>query len=171
MTAPALSLADDEPTPDVGASLLAQVREKRRAAGAARTIDLAIPGYDGDLIARYRLVDALGEGKLIGEKIRRDFKTEEDRNYWGAVDVLITACEGFYLRNAETGELEPLDPDGQGPVCYDHRLAKGLELDTTTARDTLTALFNGQTIRILAHAVKLAEWMQDPDSAVTLGEA
>lgn len=162
---------NDELVTEVGSSLLEQLREKRRAAAAAKTIDLPIPGYDGDLIARYRLLDVLVDGKQLGEKIRREFTSQTERTFYGALDTLITACEGLYIRNQASGELEPLDPDGQGPVCYDHRLAEGLELEASTARETLKALFNGEEVRILTHADQLGRWMADPASAVTLGEA
>lgn len=142
-------------------SLIEQLREKRRAAAGNITVDLPIPGYRGSVVGRYRLVDPLVEGKEIGDRVRAQFDDDRAREHYAFVDTLIAACQGLYLRT-ETGELEPIDPDGQGPARYDARLADALGIQAGSSRDVLDALFNGNKVAIDTHALRLAQWMADP---------
>ena len=150
-------------------TLMEQLRRKRAEAASHTTVDLAVPGYKGDIVARYQLIDVLVEGKEIQERLQRQFEKDDDRMHFGMIDTLIAACTGLYFRNDE-GQLEPIDPDGQGPAQYDHRLAAAFGYEAESARDALVKLFNGNNLAIRAHALRLSEWMADP-SRPPLGEA
>lgn len=153
-------------------SILASLREKRAKAATNKTVDIAIPGYRGDLVARYHLLDPLVEGKVIGERMKREFPDDEDKmTYYALVDTLIAACDGLYLRNTE-GVLEAIDPEGDGDACcYDSRLAAGLGIESDSARKTLLAVFNGNKVAVTQHSMRLQQWMADPSKNLSLGEA
>lgn len=164
-TTPHLAVAEDRSSPK------AQLLAKRRQAAGEHTVDVPVQGYEGLLVARYRLLDPLGEGKILTEKIYREFKTEEERNFWGAVESLIASIEGFYFRTDE-GKLVAIEPsDGQGPMGYDHRLAAYFEFEAESARDSVKGLFNGENLWVLAHAMQMSKMMALPGSTGALGEA
>lgn len=163
---------DEDPVVSTGMDVL---REKRAEAAKRQTIDLSVGGYDGALVARYRLLDPLKEGKEIGERVRRQFKGDEDAQlFYANADTLIEACVGLYLRD-DNGELEPIDPEGLGePVKYDHRLAAGLGIDVDDkqpARSVLLGIFNGNKVALNVHALQFTRWMGDPTGDHGLGES
>lgn len=166
-----MSTTEDTPAPATGMDML---RAKRAEAAKRTTIDLRVPGYDGLLVARYRLLDPLIEGREIGDRVTAQFKGDETSQiHYMHVDTLIRACEGLYLRG-DNGTLEPIDPEGTGePVKYDHRLATGLGFDVDPAqpaRSALLAAFNGNKVAINIHAGQLQQWMGDPTGDHGLGE-
>lgn len=144
---------------------------KRRKAVAAVTKDLDVWGYGGELVARYRLLDPLVEGKEITDKVTRNYTNPTDQGFYGILDTLIAACVGLYYRDPETGVLTLIDEDGLGPMGYDQRAAEYFGFPTDSARDTVIKIFNGYKTSILAHVRELNEWMEHPTSAATLGEA
>lgn len=162
-----------EPTDDLS-SAKGRLRAAVQEASSQHTIDLTIPGenWKGMLVARYKRISALVEGKTINERVKRQFQTAEDRALYGSIDQLIVACVGFYFRE-DDGSLTLINDDGQGPMGYDERLASYLGFKADSARDTLLKVFSGleNDVLILAHVRKFNQWMEDPTSAVTLGEA
>lgn len=162
--------ADEAVVIDLGrGTQMERLRRKRAEAASHTTVDLAVPGYKGDIVARYRLIDLLVEGKEIQDRMQRQFEKDDDRMHFGMIDTLIAACTGLYFRN-DDGQLEPIDPDGDGPALYDHRLAAAFGYEAESARDSLVKLFNGNNLAIRAHALRLSEWFADP-SRPPLGEA
>lgn len=161
--------------PPSGLSPKEALRERVRQEVRERTLDLPIPGerWNGTLVARYRTLTAMVDGKLIGERVTRQFSDEAKRTYYGAIDTLIAACLAFYYRDPESGTLTLLD-SGSGALGYTVALADylGLTFDgEVSARRIVERLFDYDEIPLLAHVSELNEWMKHPTSAVTLGEA
>jgi hypothetical protein len=155
-------------------SLMDRLRGKLAQAREETTVDLDIPGYDGELVARYRGLDPVKEGEKIARRVERQFKSEAQRGVYTLVDALVTACEGIFVRNVD-GELEPLDPDGLGPCCYDERLAEFLGIDIShgantdgAARRCLLGVFAGNKVAIAVHGQRWQRWMA---TGVSDGEA
>jgi len=149
-------------------SILDQIARERRELADKTEVTLPIPGYT-NLFCRYRLIDALVEGKQIRDRLA-SIRNEEERVAAGAIDTLVEACTGFYGREPG-GELVPIDPDGSGPLVYEERLAEAFQFEAETARDVVWGLFGGRRAAIMEHFRLYAEWSADPSSVVTLGEA
>ncbi len=156
--------------PGAPSSLMEQLRLKRAEAAARTTVDLPVPGYVGELLARYRLLDPLVEGRQIGDRVVKQFEHEEERQFYAFADTLIAACVGLFLRGPD-GELEPLLGSSGEPVGYDAELAKGLGLEAQTAREVLLAVFADNKVAVTEQAVRLNRWMADPSKGALLGEA
>lgn len=146
----------------MGVSAFDRLKAKRRRNAHNTTVDLPVTGYSGELVARYRLLDPLIEGKEIADRIDEQFKGEQEaQTFWALVDTLISACDGLYVKGDHG--FEPLDPDGGGVCRYDERLADGLDLERGSARITLLSLFDDNKVAITHHALALQRWMADPE--------
>lgn len=167
-----MSLLEDNQQPIEGASMMARLRAKRRDAASVTTVDLPLAGYGGELVARYRLLDPLIEGREIGDQVRREFPGADrdvEREFYGTCDTLIRACVGLFVKGPKG--LEPL-VDEEGEMGYDHRLAAGLEIEADgTARGVLIGAFLDNKVALLSHGLQYQAWMADPAGFVQLGEA
>lgn len=156
-----------------GGSLMDRIRQKRADLAALRTIDIPVAGYGGDLVARYRLLDPLVEGKEIAERTRGQFAKEPaDQMYYGIVDSMVEACTGLYGRGHV--ELVPLDDeDGSGAMTYsDARLGEFLGFEADEAREAVLQVFAGNRNAVIAHGLLLQKWFADPSGELdqrTLG--
>jgi hypothetical protein len=147
-------------------SLLDRIREKRHDATAEATLDLPIPGWDFELVARYRLIDPLVEGKDIAQRIRKQFRGDpESAEFWTLIDTMIAACEGLYGREGDE-PLKPVSVNGDRPVRFGPDLAEALDLPDATARDVVVGVFRGNKAAARAHGVRLSAWMMDPEGTV-----
>lgn len=164
--------------PTAAMSGMDRIRQARADAAKITTVDLPIPGYGGQLVARYRLLDPLVEGQKIVARVKQQFKTDAQQAFYGLVDTLVEACEGLY-EPTDDGTLQPLalDPTGE-PISYGKQLADGLGInggDPFEVRNVVIGLFtagnpNGNKIAVTAHALQLQEWMSDP-AGFSPGEA
>lgn len=160
-------MTDEETTGEIeskpgGSSVMDLLRHRRQLRAQEITHDIDIPGYGGDLFARYHLID----GKQLNAIASRIQKTERDpagRNLLASVDVMVAACDGLYARDrgVERGLHEILGEET--PVRYDVRLAQFLgfegELgDAPTARGVVLALFNGNDLAVMSHSSRLQRW-------------
>lgn len=153
-------------------SIVGRLREKRRQGAEKQTIDLPVPGYDGELVVRYRLLDPLVEGKELGDRVGGEFRgasLDAERGYYLAVDTLISACIALFAKVA--GKLVPLAGEGTVTSFEDtHDLAEmlGFEpLDTT--RKTVEAVFIGNKVAVNGQAMHLNLWMLDPSRDLDAG--
>jgi hypothetical protein len=129
--------ANGGPPAAADSSILAAVRAQAQALAADTTVELAIPGYSGVLVGRYKAVSLPSFITVRGGEVHNPF-TE-----WGAAaDVLATALIGIYARNA-AGELTPLFRDQE--ARFDDDLVQLLELTPTesSARGVIVALCGG----------------------------
>jgi hypothetical protein len=157
-------------------SVLASLREKRRNAAANLTTDMPIPGYAGELVVRYRLLDPLVEGKTIGDRVQAQFSAaglESERVYYGLVDGLIAACVAIFAKVGD--ELVPLAGEGTVTTYEDtDDLAELLGFTpAATTRATVVEVFGGSEhkIAVSGHAIRVQRWMSDPSGELNQGLA
>lgn len=140
-------------------SQIERLRRKRREQSEApeAMTELEIPGYDGELWVRVKVVDWI-ELKKIGRKVSKE--PEQYRELMAQMDTLIKACVGILLRRSD-GTLHP--PMGQ-EMGFDDRLVELLDLRSadgkapSSARAVVRALFPSD-VAISALAAELNTWM------------
>jgi hypothetical protein len=141
-------------------SIVETLRAQREELRGDHTVDMPIPGYQGLLIARYGVVTmkrAQEMGKII-QKVDKD-----DRSMVGAVDTLIEACRGIYVKvTGEDGKevVQPIDPAWSQPTLFDQHLADLLAFSAENARECVAQVFPTEQA-ILKHSILLSRWMQD----------
>lgn len=167
--------AEEAATPP--ASPLDRLRELHREARRERPqLDMNIPGFQGALVARYRVLDYNPELRDLNKRARKMFQADDpDADLKAMIDVIVTACTGIFLRKEETGELVPLEETavelGDTPVTYNRKLAEAVldidelaQLDRESgsgrvrARDVVRAVFPSE-VAINNHHTRLEAWM------------
>jgi hypothetical protein len=131
------------------ASYLDVIKAKRRQLGEERLLTLAIPGYDGLLLARYHYIDGMYDDlKKIVDKADRSKNPR--RELYAQIDILILACKEILVKApeddmADENGLVAIDPETT--TRFDSHLAEILEFDAKRSRDVVYAIFqNGLTI-------------------------
>lgn len=162
----------DHITEERDSTVLGQLRAKRRKAAEETTTDLPVPGYDGELVIRYRLLDPLVEGKAIGDRLERQFKAadqDSERVYYGLVDGLIAACVAVFAKVGDA--LVPLAGEGTVTTLEDtDDLAELLGFEPCeTARETVEAILGDKRIIVSGYARRLQMWMGDPSGELNRG--
>jgi hypothetical protein len=115
-----------------------------------------IPGYDGDLVARYRRMDL--------ETYRAALDGPADGLLERNVQFLIDACTAIYER--VDGELQLLSTEPLVTPWASAILAVlGPEDAPTEARDMVLAVFAGHELAIADHAGDVATWMESVKAA------
>lgn len=146
-----------------GGSVVDMLRRRRQALASETTTDLDIPGYGGELFARYHLIDGK-QLNAIATKVQKTEREASARALFASIDVLIAACDGLYIRDhgVEKGVHEVMGEDT--PVRYDQRLAEFLQYEgalgaNPTARGVVLGLFGNNELAILTHSGNLQRWM------------
>jgi hypothetical protein len=155
------------PKPDT--SRLERLRERRRAAREDREpLDLPIPGYADELVARYRILDYEELQKLQkrgGEMARSG---DKEAGLKVTIDTISQACVGIFLAE-EDGSLRPLnevDPDyGDEPVRYDERFAEVVDIDAEGKVRVLIRRAFPSDLSIIAHLERISNWMESTNDA------
>lgn len=157
-------------------SLIDRLRRQRKAVAEQHFNDVDIPGFNGELFCRYRLLDS-NELDSIVRKVRAQVKGRSDQVFAITCDNLITACEEFYVRDGgkevSCREAEGWDGDTTMPIRYDANLARFLGFsgdlpDPPTARSVVLGLFGGNDVAVIAHGGRLAQWFMKTGSEVDL---
>ena len=141
-------------------SALDTVRARAAQLATENTIDIAVPGYDGLLVARYR---AVAINRAYAD-VSRD--PRNPINDWGvAADTLGRAIdEVLYVNDA--GELTHLADRFDDELCE----AIGLHPDRRTARDVLVTLCGGSELgqsRLWGHFMEYQAWLMAGDESPT----
>lgn len=160
----------DETSADI--SILGRLREKRRESAHKQIIDLDIPGYDGELVVRYRLLDPLVERKEIADRVLAKFREsnqDAEREYYILTDTLIAACVAIFAR--VDGKLVPLAGEGTVTTFEDTTdLAELLAFDEPeTTRATVEQVFIDNKNAIKGQGMQLSFWMLDPSRDLSKG--
>jgi len=168
-----------EPGPDLESqpvsdgSIMDSLRQQHRELADVQELYLSIPGYHGQLYAKYRLLDVRHDLRAIGQRAQKQFPGNiQDQIFYSNVDAMIQGCEGLFYQTDE-GEYksiaEALDPDATEPITYsDARLIEFFAWDATevtSARAATQRLFNNDAA-LLDHARMLSNWMRDTSKDV-----
>jgi hypothetical protein len=146
-------------------SVIERLRQQRKVVAEQHSTDIDIPGYNGNLFCRYRLLESK-DLKSISDHIQKTIRDPEERIIAAGCDTLIRACEEFWVR--DNGKEIPvrnlLEPSREFPVRYDTYLATFLGYedflpDPPTARAVVLGLFGGNEISLAAHNSYVARWM------------
>lgn len=170
---------DDAPRASVPAgeadSVMNRLRKRRAELRADHHLDAAIPGYDGELVARYRPLE-WATFRAMAKKV--ELSKSDRAELLAHADTLIKACDSIWIKDPDdprsdpkTG-LRPVDEDPESPpVKYDDRLADYLgfainnEAKTGPARQVLFGTFNND-LAVTAHYNEVTDWMNDVTQTV-----
>ena len=157
---------DTEDTLPGSGSVIDRVRARRDERIADEHLDLPVPTWGGELVARFTVVDT-----DVLERITK--RLQAGKADPGAdADFLVAACTGVFVRE-DDGPLEAVTHDGQ-PVAFDKRLAVVLGIDAERAREVVDYLVKGNRLALGSLAVRVLNWMQDTSVEVEgqiVGEA
>jgi len=154
-------------------TMMDQLRQER-ASEATDHADIDVPGFSGKLVARYGVIDGK-QLAMIGKRVQRQFKADDERQLYGSVDVLVAACEGLYFKTTDD-QLIPIDPDlpphGVDPMqgnaaTYSHPgLGTYFGFAGGDARTNVFGLFKNNDMAIVGHSILLQRWMADTSKGV-----
>lgn len=168
----AAAIAAPVPAPDalsapdlnVLPSVLGELRKARAVIGAGATpIDVAIPGYRGMLIARFRWVPVSDLASTA--KSLRAIKDATQQQLAAAADALV-ACNDEILVRVDD-KLESLTHEGL-PVTFANGVGLTLALGLpkpTSARECVFSVF-GNEYGMVDVATKLMGWLEDTSREV-----
>lgn len=167
---------DDEARPSAGSegraeSIAERIREKRKAIAASKWHFMDIPGYDGELVGKFKRMrwESLAD---IADHAESSHTKRKALN--GHADVIATACEELLIRKVKSGGEEELVPmhelfadefEGR-QVRFDSRLSTWLGVNiegTPTARKVVFGVFNND-LAVTAFHNELGAWMQSSKS-------
>jgi hypothetical protein len=139
-------------------SVLAGLREQHRRIAARTSTIIELPFWQGKLATRYHYLDERVLGRMLSMVTgATDPMVALEAN----TDLLIGGCDEVLARRDQG---EPWGPVVEGErLRYDRRLAELLQLDASTARETVHALFGGRIQGAMAigkHAANYIEWLQ-----------
>lgn len=143
--------------PEAG-GLLDNLRRRRESLAADATTLLDVPGYGGLLTVRYRTLDAKAI-KQIGKRAESAGRLSGDEataELNGGVDQIAASCVEVLVRDADTGNLSPIDPSGE-PRRFDRRLAELLGFEAENGRQVVYGVF-GPDMHIMGTVKELTEW-------------
>lgn len=161
----------EEATQSVLSSILGDLRQSRQKIGAgADPLDIAVPGYDGRLVVRFRWVPP--EQLAATSKSLQAIKNPTAQQIAAAADTLVATCDEFLVR--VDGELQPLSTN-EFPITFSDgdRLSYALGFPKpSTARECCQLVFNND-YAMGDTAFKVMTWLEDTSRRVSeeqLGE-
>lgn len=140
-----------------GDNLLDRLRERRNqiASKDEYRLDLPVPGYDGELVVRYKYTE-YNETAERADRLRGVDAGQVP--LISAIDTLIAACDKVMI--VVNGRLVPIDEGALTPVRFEERLADILAFNASKARDVVRGLFNND-YAIIEQAMTVSRWMRD----------
>lgn len=149
-------------------SIMERLRKTHREITEHTTVDMDLPHYRGQIVARYHMLDADTVDK-IGRKVKRQYGKSKDQQAQmllaASCDALIQACDGLFYRDDDSGLHQILYNDL--PVLYDQSLAEFLDLrgqdgePLASGRSVVQAMFGYNDTSVIDHYVRLTRWMRD----------
>lgn len=140
-------------------STLARIKARRDERLSDESLRLEIPTWDGDLIARYKVLRRNKWEEII-KRSRKDVGAD--------LDFIAQACIGIIMRDPESGEHIELQEGGE-PIRFDERLARMLDFtppDKSPVRAIVMYMFKGNDVSTAAHAATIARWMTNTSAEV-----
>lgn len=153
-------ILEDIPPAPVAMSVLDRVRARRAEVMAERTIDLEVPGYDGDLVVRFRPLEGPVFARLAFALNPQAGERMEDRRHSAIyTEALIEGCVEVMVRPAPGAPPVPLTEDPP-PVRFEQRLADLLGFEAKTARDVVRGVY-GREAAMVQHVMALFGFSSD----------
>jgi hypothetical protein len=145
-------------------SQLDRLKKRRREARENREpLDLPIPGYGDELVARYRVLDydELRKLETRGAKMAQAGDTEAGLKV--TMDTIAQACVGIFLRQ-DDGSIKALNECvsefGDEPIRYDERLAETVGVDAEGKVRVVIRRVFPTDLAILGHLAQISNWME-----------
>jgi hypothetical protein len=141
-------------------SVMSRLRTLRENFQTEQTIDLDVPGYRGELVARYGPLpwEVIRQLAIRGERGKRD----PNNGPMVAADGLANAILGFFYRN-DSGVLAPVTKNGDPVTAYDAGLMSVLGIEgTQTTRERVKSVFPDE-YALVSHYAALMEWQESRD--------
>lgn len=165
---------EDEPETEIlpADSLAGRIAERRRDLERKTTEDFDVPGYEGILVARYKVV-----GYAANRKIG---KRHESMPAWIKAE-LYTMADTLILANVDLLENGGDDPAGHRPLGLRWGVKAAQDLfrcqlpDNATARQAMFAIFPDD-MKLMRHYGDVSQWILgnnpriDDDLAADLGK-
>jgi hypothetical protein len=130
-----------------------------------------IPTWEGDLKAKYKIVDR-GELEKMVQRIRKRSRGSSNGSNSGVeadADFLIKACIGIIAYDADADFEVTISPGYTmelasmfKPVWPKGHPLEGETFAIKTTRELVIYLFKWNGIALATHGAKVARWMQDP---------
>lgn len=139
-------------------SVLARLRARREALAGEHHLDLDVPGYGGELVARYAPLRAGGLTRLF-PLISPDAPAP---SISVVADELIAACRAVLIR--DDGKLGDIAPE-YGSLGFEQRLAAVFGFEAETAREVVVGVF-GPDPHIEGHGMALVSWSTDASTSL-----
>lgn len=169
----------DETTPDTlvagpqasiatGQSILDRVKSRREERVEDETVTLSLPTWDGELRAKYKVVDRSEVEKIM--KSQRKVSRNPAAGAMIDADFMVRAVTEVIVHDNDTGEEEVIAPG------FTPELASllGNPEGTDTARGLVFYLVKHNGIALAAHVAKVAKWMMDtsrmPEDEASAGD-
>lgn len=140
-------------------SVVSRLRELRESFSNDAHVDLDVPGYRGELVARYVPLawDVIRGLAIRGERGKRN----PDVGPTLAADGLANAVDGFFFREGD--DLVPVTWQGDPVTQYGNALAAVLGIEgTESVRETVKAVFPDE-FALVSHYGELMEWQAERD--------
>lgn len=160
--------AKDVEAPSTTGSILGNLQAKARQHDQREPLELAIPRFEGDLVALYEPI----EWKIVNQIIHRIEKSKDEMaELYAAADLLARACADFKVRVDDNlvsiSEVADDLEDGT-PVRYDQNLAKALGIEDQIpsqhkGRQTVLAVFKND-FAVVSHQNQVVEWLRGEEA-------
>jgi hypothetical protein len=146
-------------------SLLDSLRQKhQRIVESLEGGYFDLPGFDGDLVAKYRVLNVRGDIASISNRVAKQTKKELEQVLFAGLDLLARACEEIFVikDNKRVPFALALGPE-EPPVRYDRRLAELLNLEPAddSSRSVILAIWGQNEPMIMEHVQEVSRWMSD----------
>lgn len=160
---PESQVSETPEAPAVVTSILGSLREARAKLGTdADPLYLEVPGYDGQLIIRYKWIPFRDLTRTSQQLSKISEPTQQA--VAAAADTVVLTCEEVYV-NVD-GQRLPLSTDGTPVTFGDPRLAYALGFETqASARDNAIRVFKNE-YALLQQAAEVTEWLKDTTQKV-----
>lgn len=140
-------------------SALDRIRAKREQIASDTTEIFDIPGYDGELCARYRRMEWT-EIRRVAERATNSRHPQKELH--GQADVIAAACVELLIRPDRDNDPEKFERLGEvdgEPVRFDVNLAQMMGWEgVTRPRDIVRSMF-GNDMAVSMHHANLINWM------------
>ena len=140
-----------------------RLRQQRTAIANRKSTDIPIPGYNGELVATYKMLP-WEQIRAIIRRMENSKGVGDRRELYAQADTLVEACTQIRYRDISLPPDEQLVPLIEGDtVRYDAKLAEVLDFPYARERQCLLETFKND-FAVSVHHGQLIEWMQGADA-------